>query len=351
MTTRKAILKRGKSDRQPAGMLSGEARSACAAGVVGMGLMGTSISACLLAAGHSLHSIESNPAKLRSARGRLSKLLKDAQAAGVITATPATLLQRFSISDKISDLEDAEIVIESTVEDLAVKRQVISDIEQVVSAKALIGSNTSSIPVTDLQSNASHPERILGLHWAEPAHLTRFMEIICGRQTTTPNAQRAVRLARMWGKEPSLLRKDIRGFITNRIMYAMLREAFYLVDSGFATVADVDRSLRNDLGYWITFAGPFRFMDLTGIPAYATVMKELLPELSCATEVPRLMQRVANSGARGVSNAKGFYRYTPTQAKRWEELFMQFSYEIREVAERYPEDVGDRKNRARAGRR
>ena len=147
-------MKRGKSDRRPAGTNLGEARTACAAGVVGMGLMGTSISACLLAAGHSLHCVESDPAKLRSARGRLSKLLKDAQAEGVITATPAALLQRFSISNKISDLKNAEIVVESTVEDLAVKRQVISDIEQVVSAKALIGSNTSAIPVTDLQSNA-----------------------------------------------------------------------------------------------------------------------------------------------------------------------------------------------------
>jgi 3-hydroxybutyryl-CoA dehydrogenase len=351
VTLRKTAMERDKSDHRPAGVLSGETRIACATGVVGMGLMGTSISACLLAAGHSLHSVESNPAKLRTARSRLSKLLKDAQAEGVITATLPTLLQRFSISNEISDLKDAEIVIESTVEDLAVKRQVISDIEQVVSGKTLIGSNTSAIPVTDLQSNARHPERIVGLHWAEPAHLTRFMEIICGRHTTTSNAQRAMRLARKWGKEPSLLRKDIRGFITNRIMYAMLREAFYLVDAGFASVADVDRSLRNDLGYWITFAGPFRFMDLTGIPAYATVMKELLPDLSCATDVPRLMQKVVNSGARGVSNAKGFYRYTPKQAKRWEQRFMQFSYQIRELAGQYPEDEGNRAVKAGRGHR
>jgi 3-hydroxybutyryl-CoA dehydrogenase len=73
--------------------------------------------------------------------------------------------------------------------------------------------------------------------------------------------------ARQIGKEPSLLRKDVPGLITNRIMYAMLREAFHLVESGVASIADVDRSLRNDLGYRITFAGPFRFMDLTGIPA------------------------------------------------------------------------------------
>lgn len=312
------------------------------AGVVGMGLMGTSISTCLLAAGHSLHCVESDPAKLRTARARLLKLLVDAKKQGAIRENPSTLLERVTISADILDLKAAEVVVESTVEDPAVKRQVIRQIEEAVSPTALIGSNTSAIPVTDLQRDAKRPERILGLHWAEPAHITRFMEIICGQQTTMNNGRRAMRLAQSWGKEPSLLRKDIRGFITNRIMYAMLREAFSLVDAGYATIADVDRSLRNDMGYWITFAGPFRFMDLTGIPAYAEVMKDLLPDLNRGTEVPALMRKVVNSGARGVSNAKGFYRYTPQQARRWEELFLEFSYQIRELADKFPEDVGDR---------
>ncbi len=312
------------------------------AGVVGMGLMGTSIAACLLGAGYRLSCVESDPAKLQSARKRLAKALSDASEKGLIRDS-VTLMKRVAISSEFSKLAEAEVVIESTVEDVAIKRRVIGDIEEVVSSKALIGSNTSAIPVTELQRRAKHPERVLGLHWAEPAHITRFMEIICGQYTSLANAKRAMAFARKWGKEPSLLRRDIRGFITNRIMYAMLREAFYLVESGYATVADVDRSLRNDYGYWMTFAGPFRFMDLTGIPAYAAVMKDLLPDLSCDGRVPRLMQQVVRSGARGVSNAKGFYRYTPAQAKRWEKLFIEFSYEIRKLAERYPEDVGDRK--------
>jgi 3-hydroxybutyryl-CoA dehydrogenase len=83
-------------------------------------------------------------------------------------------------------------------------------------------------------------------------------------------------------------------------------------------------------------------MDLTGIPAYAAVMKDLLPDLSCRTEVPNLMKQVVQSGARGVSNAKGFYRYTPSQAKRWERLFIEFSHEIRKLAGKYPENVGDK---------
>ena len=256
-------------------------------------------------------------------------------------------MKRVTVSGNFINLRTASVVVESTVEDLAVKRQVIAKVEKVVSSSTLIGSNTSAIPVSELQRNANHPERIIGLHWAEPANITRFMEIICGEKTSSSIARRAVRSARSWGKEPSLLRKDIRGFVTNRIMYAMLREAFYLVESGFATVADVDRSLRNDLGYWITFAGPFRFMDLTGIPAYASVMKDLLPELNCAVKVPHLMQKTVKSGARGVSNAKGFYRYTPAQAKRWEKLFIQFSYRIRELAADFPEDIGDRRIAAR----
>lgn len=317
------------------------------AGVVGMGLMGTSITACLLAAGHSVACVEADPAQRRRAPKRLLHLLRDRAAKGLVRENPKKLMGRVSISAEFSALTEAEIVVESTVEDLTVKRKVIAQIESAVPKTTLIGSNTSAIPVTELQRGAVHPGRILGLHWAEPANITRFMEVICGRETSAANARRAVGLARSWGKEPSLLRKDIRGFITNRIMYAMLREAFYLVESGFATVADVDRSLRNDLGYWITFAGPFRFMDLTGIPAYAAVMKDLLPDLNCATAVPRLMQKVLKSGARGVSNAKGFYRYTPQQAKRWEDLFIEFSHEIRELAERYPEDVGDKVLRSR----
>lgn len=317
-------------------------------GVVGMGLMGTSIAACLLNAGHQVACVEPKLERRRSARSRLLALLKEGRSRAVVHSDPQELIQRASIAADFTVLENAAVVIESTVENLTVKKEVIKKIEKVVSIRALIGSNTSAIPVTQLQAGAAHPKRILGLHWAEPAHVTRFMEVICGNATSRADALRVVQLARRWGKEPSLLRKDIRGFITNRIMYAMIREAFFLVESGYATVADVDRSLRNDLGYWITFAGPFRFMDLTGIPTYAEVMKGLLPELNCSTKLPRLMRKVIRSGARGVSNAKGFYRYTPAQAKRWEKLFMDFSYEIRALAGRYPEDVGDSKSRSKS---
>jgi 3-hydroxybutyryl-CoA dehydrogenase len=312
------------------------------AGVVGLGLMGRSIVTCLLASGHPVIGITGTKSKLTTTRRQVLALLKELQQEGLLKEKPASVVERLTISTDFAALAKAGVVIESIIESIAAKKKVIRNVEQVVSARALLGTNTSAIPVTQLQEGARHPERILGFHWAEPAHITRFMEIICGKHTRPSAATRAMALAHQWGKEPSLLRRDVRGFITNRCFYALLREAFHLIEAGYATIEDVDRSLRNDLGYWITFAGPFRFMDLTGIPAYRTVMKDLFPDLDCTTKVPKLMKKVVDSGALGVANAKGFYRYTPSQAKRWEKLFLKFTYDIRALAQKYPADLGDR---------
>lgn len=310
-------------------------------GVIGLGLMGTSIAACLLGAGHPVVGVEIDTPRRKRVRNRVRALLTASMKEGLPGSGSSKLVRQLVLVRDYPPLERCQLVIESAAEDLRVKREIIRKVEDVVSPHAIIGTNTSGLPVTGLQRGARHPERILGIHWAEPAHITRFMEIVCGAETALTYARRVVGLARYWGKEPSLLRRDIRGFITNRVFYAMLREAFFLVDSGYATVQDVDRSLRNDLGYWITLAGPFRFMDLTGIPAYAAVMKGLFPELNCSNKVPDLMRKVVASGARGVSNAKGFYRYTPAQASRWEKRFLKFSYEIRRLAQRYPEESSD----------
>jgi len=123
----------------------------------------------------------------------------------------------------------------------------------------------------------------------------------------------------------------------------MYREAISLVENGYATVEDVDRSCRNNAGYFMTFVGIFRWMDLTGVPAYHTVMQRLFPTLNNSTEVPELIDKIVREGGRGVANAKGFYDYTPEEAKMWEQTFTEFTYEIRELALRYPVDIVKKK--------
>ncbi len=297
--------------------------------------MGCSIATCILAAGHNVTSVVKSMDQAREARKRILGYLEELFEEGMLKENPALALAKLTITDDVAQLDGHEIVIESIIESVEEKKAVYRKLETVLSPTAIIGSNTSAIPVTILQEGLKHPERLLGIHWAEPAHITRFMEVICGNQSDITFAHIIIDLAESWGKEPSLLKKDIRGFITNRIMYAMLREAFHLVEKGYATVEDVDRSLRNDLGYWITFAGPFRFMDLTGIPAYFTVMKDLFPDLDNSTTTPALMEEVVKGGALGVGNAKGFYPYTEKSAANWEKKFIEFSYDIRKLAEKY----------------
>lgn len=303
--------------------------------VIGLGLMGRSIAACLLAAGHRVIGLTNDMAGSRNVPQRVRALLAEMRREKLISQHASALMKQFQMTAQISDLAQCSIVFESVTEDVELKREIFHKVESVISNSAIIATNTSAIPVTILQQGTINPQRILGIHWDEPAHITRFMEVIPGKDTTAEYIERIVQLAPSWGKEPSLLKREIRGFIANRISYAMFREACHLVDSGICTVEDVDRSLRNDVGWWMPFVGPFRYMDLMGVEGYVRVMKELLPELSTSPAVPALMRKVVESGGRGISNGKGFYHYTELEAKRWEKLFTRFNYKIRRLAAEY----------------
>ncbi|MEN6532775.1 MAG: 3-hydroxyacyl-CoA dehydrogenase family protein [Bryobacteraceae bacterium] len=311
-------------------------------GVVGLGLMARSIIACLLSAGHPVIGVSRSLARHRDTRRQILGLLREMKREGLVRQDPSVLIQQLCLSEDYHDLAGCGLVVESVIESEEIKKQVYRAVEEVVKPDAIVASNTSSIPLTILQAGALNPQRFVGLHWDEPAHITRFMEIISGEQTTKRYVDKIKKMAVSWGKEPSVLRRDVRGFITNRISYAMFREACHLVDSGVCTIEDVDRSLRNDVGWWITFAGPFRYMDLMGVQGYHRVMKDLLPELSSSPEIPAVIDRVVKKGGHGISTGRGFYRYTPAQAKRWEKLFLKFNYEIRRLALKYPAGIGDR---------
>ena len=304
--------------------------------VIGMGLMGHSIAACFLAAGHPVVGVTRSLRAHRATPGRIRRLLLQMHREGLLKRDPDRLLQSFQLTEDIADAAPCVLIVESVIEDLAVKTALFAAIEQHVAPSAIIATNTSSIPISLLQQGAAHPARFVGIHWDEPAHITRFMEVIAGSQTSPRTIKKVLALATRLGKEPSLLRRDIRGFITNRVSYAMYREACNLVDSGVCTVEDVDRSLRNDVGKWMPFAGPFRYMDLMGVEAYYRVMRDLLPDLSTSPDIPPLMRKVIDSGGKGVSNGKGFYKYTPAEARQWQKSYAKYNYEIRRLTAKYP---------------
>ncbi|MEP3210192.1 MAG: 3-hydroxyacyl-CoA dehydrogenase family protein [Maribacter sp.] len=312
-------------------------------GVVGLGLMGCSISTCLLMAGHKVVAVAPIPDDLVYATKRIKEHLRKSQEEQLINGVPSAYFENCTITEDYSKLAGCYLVIECTLEHLDIKKSVYQKIEAVVGQSCLLASNTSAIPITILQEQTEHPKRFFGLHWAEPSHVSRFLEIICGEHSDVQLGESLYELSHCWGKEPTLVRKDIRGFITNRLMYAMYREAFHLVEKGYASIEDVDRACRNNAGQWMTLVGVFRWMDLTGVQAYHTVLKDLFPTLTNTTEVPKLIDDIVKAGGKGVSNAKGFYSYSPEEAKLWEETFLEFSYEIRKLAAKYPVDVVEQK--------
>lgn len=311
--------------------------------VIGMGLMGRSIAACLLGAGHRVTGVTDDMGASAGVPGKIGGMLEEMHAEGLLQQDAREAMLRFRMTDDLRDAADAEIVFESVTEDLKLKRELLRRTEEVVGPECILASNTSALPVSLLQEGAVHPERILGVHWDEPAHVTRFMEIIPGAKTSPECVAHVAELAPGWGKEPSKLRREIRGFITNRISYAMFREACHLVESGVCSVEDVDRSLRNDVGWWIPFVGPFRYMDLMGVEAYYRVMGDLLPDLSTEKEIPKLMRDVVESGGRGISNGRGFYRYTEEEAKAWEQRYLEFNYRIRRLTQEFSGPGGGEK--------
>lgn len=305
-------------------------------GIVGLGLLGRGIATSLVA--HGFRTIAYN----RSARGRdiarghVRDALGELAEHGKLTSQQAEdNLHLLQIVDQLEPLSACDFVIESIVEDLDQKSALFDELEPLLDSQTVIGSNTSALPITLIQRSCRHPGRFVGMHWGEPCHISRFQEVIRGEQTTDAAFDTAVALSYACGKDPSLVQKDIRGFITNRLMYAMLREALYLLENGVADVETIDRSFRNDIGFWATIAGPFRWMDLTGISAYARVMKDLFPQLAKTRELPDTMKRMLDTGAEGVSNQMGFYEYDAESARKWEENWREFTWYVRELADRY----------------
>lgn len=336
MTIRRAIPKPNATSAKGDGQGRSTRGLPSQVGVIGLGLMGQGITTCLLAHGYHVVGIDSDKRRIAETTIHVRTAFAELKRQKLLDLSASSNWKKSLIfSSSISDLAACDFVIECVREDLDLKRSVFAELEAVVSHKTIIASNTSSLPISLLQTGRVRPERYIGMHWGEPAQIMRYLEIIPGPLTSKITQRAALKFGVSCGKEPTVLKQDIRGFLSNRLMYAMLREACYLVETGIADVKTVDQSFRNDIGWWALLAGPFRWMDLTGIPAYAAVMEGLLPELSSSTKVPHMMQQMVQKKALGIANQKGFYSYSKASAKKWEQDWVQFTYDMRQLAERY----------------
>jgi len=301
-------------------------------GVVGLGLLGRGIVTCFVAHGFQVVGCDRDPARRDDTRRHIEAGLHElVEQASFPPQISSNWRDRYVDTDSLAAFSTCSFVIESVTEDLTEKQFVLDQLEDSVSTSTLIASNTSSLRISDLQAGRRRPERIVGMHWAEPAHITRFMEVIPGDQTSEGALQKTLELARWIGKDPCLVAKDVPAFIVNRIGYAIYREAAYLLDQGVADAETIDRAFRNAVGLWAVCCGPLRWIDLTGGPAvYGKALARVIPELSSSPDLPLIFRRMMESGAHDVANGRGFYGYTAEEAKRWEEAFRKHVWKVRE---------------------
>lgn len=307
-------------------------------GIVGLGLMGSSIVVSLLLSGHKVIGIAPLANDMVSAPDRINSQLVHCEKSGLLNHPIAHYLSKLLLTTTYESLKDCAIVLECIIEKEDIKEEVYRKITAIVGDDVVIASNTSAIPISTLQAYVSNPARFMGIHWAEPAYATRFLEITCGKETSAERAEWVFNLAHKWGKEPTLLRKDIRGFITNRLMYAVYREGLTIVEHEEATLADIDKAFRYDEGSWMTIMGIFRRMDMMGLNNYLEMFKNIFPKLSNKDDIHSIMQHIIDIDAKGTQNSKGLYPYPEGEAKEWDRAFSMFNKDISILADEYAQN-------------
>lgn len=302
-------------------------------GLIGLGLMGQGIASCLVRYGFNVVAYSRTAAREQETLAHISGSLRKLADRNLITASETEgWEERFKYVNSLEKMGDCQFVIETVGESLELKREIYKTIESVIEKDVVIATNTSGISISLLQKELQNRERFIGMHWAEPAEITRYLEISPGEGTADYALEAGLHMGERCGKHPTVLKFDIPGLISNRIMYAIMREAIHLVEMGVADIETVDRSFRNDIGWWATLCGPFRWMDLTGLPIYAEVMKGIFPELSNNEKLPELMKEK-------VSSKTKFYDYKGNTEKEWENIWTDFTHDVRELTKKYEDKV------------
>jgi 3-hydroxybutyryl-CoA dehydrogenase len=202
-------------------------------------------------------------------------------------------------------LEGAKLVVETISEELGPKRELLTHAEELVAPDAILTTNTSSLPLAPLAAALRRPERFAGLHWLNPPELVELVEVVGAEETSPETLDALVDWMTQLGKAPVVVRRDVPGFLANRLQYALLREAYALVDAGVASFEDVDRAVVHGLGSRWAAIGPFETMDLAGLDVHAAVAVNLWPELASGGEPSPTIAQVLETGALGVKNGRG----------------------------------------------
>jgi 3-hydroxyacyl-CoA dehydrogenase len=264
------------------------------------------MAAVLARAGSDVTLNDISPEVLERARGAAEL------ASGVLDRVGAPSQPGGSITYEVdlkTALAGASLVLEAVPEKLELKREVFASLEEHSAPDAILASNTSGIPITEIARDTRHPRRIIGMHWSNPPHLIPMIEVVPGELTDDRISEALVGIVRAFGYE-AVVEREVPGFVENRILYAILRECLSLVERGVISEADMDTCVKWGIGYKLSVIGPMRLLDMAGLDIYQSVASYLNPDLSNSTEVPQLITERTARKQLGMKTLGGIYEYT-----------------------------------------
>ena len=279
--------------------------------IAGPGVMGSSIAQVFARYGYSVVLYGRSTESLRKGKTLISINQQTSIAEGELTEDESNrILNLITYTCDINCFADADFVIEAIVENLNAKKTLWADISTIVSDNAILTSNTSGISITEIAKSVKKPERFAGMHWVNPPHIVPLVEVIKGEKTNDDTVKAIYDVAVKVGKKPITVKKEAKGFVLNRLQFAVLREAMHIVEAGIASKEDVDNVFKYGLGVRYACLGPFEIADIGGLDTYYNISNYLLEDLSDAKEVPSILNDLIQRGEYGVKSGKGFYDYT-----------------------------------------
>jgi len=275
--------------------------------VIGAGLMGHGLAQVFALGGHEVRIYDAVEASLATVRERISANLRD------LGDDPRAVEQVRPTRDLAGCVRDADYVVEAVSESLPLKQKLFAEIEAHVRGDTILASNTSVIPITDIMRGLARRERALGTHWWNPPYLVPLVEVI-GTEWTSPAAiDFTMKLHSDVGKTPAHVKKDVPGFIGNRLQHALWREAIALVEHGICDAETVDTVIKAAFGRRLAVLGPLENADMVGTDLTLAIHQTVLPAIESRPGPSPYLEKLVADGRLGFKSGEGFRRWTPEQ--------------------------------------
>ncbi|RST57516.1 3-hydroxybutyryl-CoA dehydrogenase [Siminovitchia terrae] len=277
-------------------------------GVVGAGSMGAGIANLAAMNGFDVILRDIEDRFLDGALSRIDRFMSKSVERGKLTEEQKqAALSHIKTTKNLEDFKEADVVIEAVIEDMELKKEVFSQLDEIVREDVILATNTSSMSITEIASATKRPERVAGMHFFNPAQLMKLVEVVRGYGTSDETVEELKALSSRLNKEVVEVKKDSPGFIVNRIMIPQFIEAIRLLEEDVATAEDIDKAVKFGLNYPM---GPFELQDYAGVDIGFYVMEYFEKEFNDARFAPPLlMKQMMRAGRHGKKTGAGFYNY------------------------------------------